>query len=72
VLGEFPTLWRWLAGAGCSSAELVVAGVVVSEAVGVAVEVKYDGAVQEPVKQGGGDGGVVEDVAPRRRRRGRW
>ena len=37
---------------------------VVSEAVAVAVEVEYDGAVQEPVEHGGGDGGVAEDLAP--------
>ena len=32
--------------------------------VGVAVEVEDDGAVQEPVEHGGGDGGVAEDPAP--------
>ena len=37
---------------------------VVAEAVGVAVEVEHDGAVQEAVEHGGGDGGVAEDVAP--------
>ena len=36
---------------------------VVAEAVAVAVEVEHDGAVQEPVEHGGGDGGVAEDVA---------
>ena len=38
----------------------------VSEAVGVAVEGEGedDGAVQQPVEHGGGDGGVVEAVAP--------
>ena len=37
---------------------------VVAEAVGVAVEGEDDGAVQEPVQEGGGDGGVAEDLAP--------
>ncbi len=50
--------YRWCA------AELFVAGVVVAEAVGVAVEVDHDAAVQEPVEHGGGDGGVAEDLAP--------
>ena len=44
---------------------MVVACVVVAEAVGVAVEVEHDGAVQESVEHGGGDGGgVAEDLAP--------
>jgi hypothetical protein len=38
--------------------------VVVAQPVGVAVEVEHDGAVQEPVEHGGGDGGVAEDLAP--------
>jgi hypothetical protein len=38
--------------------------VVVAEPVGVAVEGEDDGAVQEPVEQGGGDGGVAEDLSP--------
>ena len=29
-----------------------------------AVEVEHDGAVEEPVEHGGGDGGVAEDLAP--------
>ena len=37
---------------------------VVAEAVGVAVEGEHDGAVQEAVEEGGGDGGVAEDLAP--------
>jgi hypothetical protein len=37
---------------------------VLTHAVAVAVDVDDDGAVQEPVEHGGGDGGVVEDVAP--------
>ena len=37
---------------------------VVAEAVAVAVEVHDDGAVQESVEHGGGDGGVAEDLAP--------
>lgn len=37
---------------------------VVAEAVGVAVEGEHDGAVQEPVEEGGGDGGVAEDLSP--------
>ena len=32
-----------------------------AQAVGVAVEVEVDGAVQEPVEEGGGGGGVAED-----------
>ena len=39
-------------------------GVVVAEAVGVAVEGEDDGAVQEAVQEGGGDGGVAEDLSP--------
>jgi len=39
--------------------------VVVAQAVGVAVEGEHYRAVQEPVEQGGGDGGVAEDLAPR-------
>jgi hypothetical protein len=38
--------------------------VVVSQAVGVAVKVEHDGAVQESVEHGGGDGGVAEDLSP--------
>jgi hypothetical protein len=38
--------------------------VVVSESVGIAVEVEDHRAVQEPVEHGGGDGGVAEDLAP--------
>jgi hypothetical protein len=38
--------------------------VVVAEAVAVAVEVEHDGAVEEPVEHGCGDGGVAEDLAP--------
>jgi hypothetical protein len=53
-----------LAVCGECGAEVVVAGVVVAEAVGVAVEVEDDGAVEEAVEHGGGDGGVAEDVAP--------
>jgi len=49
-----------LACSGGGAAELVVACVVVAEAVGVAVEVEHDGAVQEPVEHGGVDG-----VSPR-------
>ena len=37
---------------------------VVAEAVGVAVEGEDDGAVQEAVEEGGGDGVVAEDLAP--------
>lgn len=36
---------------------------VVAEAVGVAVEVEDDGAVQEPVEHGDSDGRVAEDLA---------
>ena len=53
-----------MAGAGGGGAEGVGAGVVVAEAVGVAVQGQDDGAVQEPVEEGGGDGGVAEDLAP--------
>ena len=52
-------------GSGGGSAECVGAGVVVAEAVAVAVEVEYDGAVEEPVEHRGGDGRIVEDLAPR-------
>ncbi len=37
---------------------------VVAESVGVAVEVEDDGAVEEAVEHGGGDGGVAEDLGP--------
>lgn len=37
---------------------------VVSQAVGVAVEVEDYRAVQEAVEHGRGDGGVAEDFAP--------
>lgn len=37
---------------------------VFAEAVGVAVEVEDDGSVEEAVEEGGGDGGVAEDLAP--------
>jgi hypothetical protein len=37
--------------------------VVVAQPVGVAVEGEHDRAVQEAVEQGGGDGGVAEDLA---------
>ena len=39
-------------------------GVVVAEAVGLAVEVEDDGSVQQAVEHGGGDGGVAEDLSP--------
>ena len=45
---------------------MVGAGVVVAEAVAVAVEVEDDGAVEEPVEHGGGDGAVAEDLTPGR------
>jgi hypothetical protein len=38
--------------------------VVVAEAVGVAVEGHDDGAVQEPVQESGGHGGVPQDLTP--------
>jgi hypothetical protein len=38
--------------------------VVVAEPVAVAVEVEYDGALEEPVEHGGCDRGVAEDFAP--------
>jgi hypothetical protein len=44
--------------------ECVGAGLVVAEAVAVASDVEDDAAVQEPVEQGGRDGGVAEYVAP--------
>ena len=44
--------------------ELVGGGLVVAEAVAVAVEVEHDAAVQESVEHGGGDDVVAEDVAP--------
>jgi hypothetical protein len=53
-----------LACAGGGSAEGVGAGVVVAEAVPVAVEVDDDGVVGEPVEHGCGDGGVAEDLTP--------
>ena len=37
---------------------------VVSQAVGIAVEVEHDRAVQEAVEHGGGDGGVAENLTP--------
>ena len=37
---------------------------VVAETVGVAVEGDDHAAVEDPVEQGGGDGGVAEDLAP--------
>lgn len=54
------------AGACGGLAECVVAGVVVAGSVGVAVEVEDDGAVEEPIEHGCGDGGVAEDLAPGR------
>lgn len=45
--------------------EVLGAGVVLAEPVGLPVEVDDDGAVQEPVEHGRGDGGVAEDLAPR-------
>lgn len=36
----------------------------VTEAVGLAVEIDHDGAVQQAVEHRGGDGGVAEDFAP--------
>jgi hypothetical protein len=39
--------------------------VVAAEAVGVAVEGEHDRAVQEPVEEGSGDGGIAEDLTPR-------
>ena len=50
-----------MAGGGSQGS---LAGVVVAEAVGVALEVEHDGAVQEPVEHRGGDGGVAQDLAP--------
>ena len=40
---------KWLAGAGGGSADGVCGGVVVAEAVGLAVELDDHGAVQQPV-----------------------
>jgi hypothetical protein len=42
-----------LAGAGGGRAQGFVAGVVLAESVGVAVQGEDDGSVQEPVEQGG-------------------
>ncbi len=36
----------------------------VAQPVADAVEVEHDGAAQESVKHGGGDGGIAEDLAP--------
>jgi hypothetical protein len=49
---------------GGGAAEGVGAGMVVAQAVGVAVEVEHDRAVQEAVEHRGGDGGVAKDLAP--------
>ena len=50
----------WLGGA----AEFVGVGAVGAHAVALAVDVEHDGSVEESVEHGGGDGGVVEDLAP--------
>src|SRR5680860_647781 len=42
----------------------VGAGVVVTEAVGVSADVQDHGPVKEAVEEGGGDGGVSQDLAP--------
>jgi hypothetical protein len=42
-------------GAGSAASGGVVAGLVVAQAVGAAVEVEHEAAVEEPVEQGGGD-----------------
>ena len=53
-----------MAGAGGGRAEGFASGVVGAESVGVAVEVEHDGAVEEPVEKGCGDGGVAQDLSP--------
>lgn len=53
-----------MSGSGGCFAEVLSSGVVVSQAVGVAVEVEDYRAVQEAVEHGRGDGGVAEDFAP--------
>ena len=53
-----------MAGAGGGSAEGFGGVVVISEAVGLAVEVDHHQAVQEAVEHGGGHGGVTEDLSP--------
>lgn len=55
---------RLRVGGGHRLAEVVGAGAVGAHAVALAVDVEYDGAVQEAVEHGDGDGGVVEDLAP--------
>jgi len=49
---------------GGGLAECFASGLVFAEAVGVAVEGEDDGAVEEAVEHGCGDGGVTEDVTP--------
>jgi hypothetical protein len=47
------------------SAELVGSGLMIAQAIGLAVKVEDDGAVQQPVQEGCRDGGVAQDFSPR-------
>src|ERR1700752_3067701 len=49
---------------GCP-AQAVGGGVVITEPVGLAVEGQHHAAVQQPIQQGGRDGGVAQDFSPR-------
>lgn len=63
----FTRPWWWWSGCRWWLGGLLEAGLVVAQAVGVAVEGEDDGAMQ-PVEHGGGDGAVAEDLAPGPRR----
>ena len=52
---------------GCP-AQAVGGGVVITQPVGLAVEGQHHAAVQQPVQQGGRDGGVAQDLSPRAHR----